>query len=369
MRYTLQVNTGTLTRTAGEGTDIAARLAHCLDKIDVERVIYGWSPDPAINESVAEFLTRRGIEKYVWLPVFSEIHDPGRADPFVSISGGGNRAIETACDGESFDFVCQCSAKNIDRAKAVYERIAGDQAVEGVFLDRIRYASAANSADDLFGCWCPRCRARYEAQGIDGRRFAGLRDEQKKWLFVPKSMEDGRYHYEDEDIEKLAAARRSVISEAVDELCSHFRKKGKKIGVDTFAPGFSDFVGQDLTALGRMADFIKPMVYLRTSAPAGVPYELDALGSVVQKRIGELWRAPAAGMDAAILQIEALMRQGVNVAPGIDVNQIPGICSATPEYVAEYLGRLREIGCESVVLAWDALNISEDVLAAVAAVK
>ena len=63
---------------------------------------------------------------------------------------------------------------------------------------------------------------------------------------------------------------------------------------------------------------------------------------------------------------EELLDTGANVAPGIDVNRIEPICTATPEYVCTYLKRLEEIGCKSAVLAWDAMRMGEDVLDAIA---
>lgn len=40
--------------------------------------------------------------------------------------------------------------------------------------------------------------------------------------------------------------------------------------------------------MGSMADFVKPMVYLKTNAPAGVPYEIQALGAEMAERISKL---------------------------------------------------------------------------------
>ena len=54
MKYLLQVNTGSFTHTAADGKAIAERLDRCLDRLDVEKVIYGWSPDRAVNEAVTE---------------------------------------------------------------------------------------------------------------------------------------------------------------------------------------------------------------------------------------------------------------------------------------------------------------------------
>ncbi len=48
-----------------------------------------------------------------------------------------------------------------------------------------------------------------------------------------------------------------------------------KIGIDTFSPFISYFTGQDLEKLQEVADFIKPMMYRTTKAPAGLPFEFE----------------------------------------------------------------------------------------------
>lgn len=366
MKYILQLNTGSFTHTAADAQEFVFRLGHCLDRIDVEKVIYGWSPDCPVNEEITGFLEKKGIEKYLWLPIFCEIHDPETAEASEDIHGAGNHAIDDLCEGESFDFVCQSSEKNIAHAIRVYEDMTAGMPVDGVFIDRIRYASAANSVRDLYGCWCPRCRARYEAAGVDVKRILGLSREGGVNAFMPRAIEHGVYRYEDSDIDALMRVKRGIVTEAAEKLCTHFRSAGKKIGIDTFASGVSDFVGQDLEKLGAMVDFIKPMAYLKTNAPAGVPFEIGALGKDIAARISQLGGSDACSMDAAVAQFAALMKTGAYVAPGIDVNRILPICEATPEYVTAYLDRLEGIGVESVVLAWDAMRMGEDVLDVIA---
>lgn len=97
-----------------------------------------------------------------------------------------------------------------------------------------------------------------------------------------------------------------------------------------------------------------------------MPYEIQALGTEIAGGISKLG-GDACSMDATVEQIRLLMASGVNVTPGIDVNRIEPICESTPEYVKTYLNQLEEIGCQSVVLAWDAMRMSEDVLSAIAA--
>jgi len=365
LKYILQVNTGSFTHTAADSETIAKRLDACLSMIPVDQVIYGWSADRDVNRGVTQYLSRRGIEKYLWLPIFCEIHDPDDCDPAVSVLGEGNHAIDDLCEGESFDFVCQSSDRNLARAMAVYDELTDGLDVEGVFIDRIRYASAANSVHDLYGCWCPRCMAHYEQAGVNAESIARLSREGGLGAFMPHALENGVYRYENPDIDALMRVKRAMVTRAAEKLCAHFRAKGKKIGIDTFAGGVADFVGQDLHALGGMVDFIKPMAYLKTNAPAGVPFEVKALGGAIEERISKLWAAPAGSLDAAIIQTKELLETGAVVAPGIDANRILPICEATPEYVVEYIDRLEEIGVKSVVLAWDAMRMGEDVLRAI----
>ncbi len=366
MKIVLQVNTGSLTHIAADGKTIVQKLSRCLDLLEVDKVIYGWSPDREVNETLVNFLGECGIEKYLWLPIFCEIHDPQTADAFVSVSGKGNQAIDDLCQGESFDFVCQSSEKNIRRAIDFYDEMTKDLPVDGVFIDRIRYASAANSVRELYGCWCPRCRAIYEARGVDVQRLERMGQSADLAHFMPRAIERGVYRYEDEDVDALMQAKRSIITDAVGKLSAAFRQRGRKIGIDTFATGVADFVGQDLLAMGPMADFIKPMVYLKTYAPAGVPFEIGAMGEAIEKRMSQLFGADARAMDAAVAQMADLVASGVSVAPGIDANRIDPICDASPAYVKTYLDRLEDVGCPSAVLAWDALRMGEDVLCAVA---
>ena len=364
MRYMLQVNTGSLTRTADAGT-VVERLGRSLDRLDVSGVIYGWSPDRAVNEAVSSLLQRRSIAQYLWLPVFCEIHGEDAA-PFVGVGGMRAQAIDGLCAGESFDFVCQSSPQNRDRAAEFLESLAAMLPLDGVFIDRIRYASAANSRDDLFGCWCEGCARRYAEAGVDADRIHAMARGDCLAEFVPERLEGCAYRFRDADVDRLMAVRRGIITEAMRALCDRFRRAGLRIGIDTFAPAVADFVGQDLLALGGLADFIKPMMYLRTAAPAGVPYEADALGDAIEVRLSRLWGADIRGVEGAVIQARRLMDAGLNVAPGIDANRIEGVCGADADYVTGYLDALEAAGCGEAVLSWDVARIGDDVIDAVA---
>lgn len=61
------------------------------------------------------------------------------------------------------------------------------------------------------------------------------------------------------------------------------RRHGGKIGFDLFSPGLAPLVGQDYTALARLADWIKPMCYRVAVGPAGLRLEIPALADGVSR--------------------------------------------------------------------------------------
>lgn len=361
MKYTLQLNTGSFSRSVFDKDIVLSKLDKCLSSLNVSRVIFGWSPDRAINELIVDYLTAQNIEKYFWLPIFGEIHSGTDSDRFCAIDGAGNASIDNLCEGENFDFVCQSSKRNLEHAISVFETLMKDLPVNGVFIDRIRYSSPANSRNALFGCFCPRCISEYEKAGIDVDRLRAISRTDED-LFVPDNISDLKYHFKDSDINSLMNVKRKIINNAVSVLSEYFHSHGKKVGIDTFAPCVSDFVGQDNSSLGNMVDFIKPMFYLRTDAPAGVPFELNALGDKIHGKINELWGGDCMSTAATDMQLRALLAKGLQVSPGIDSNRIDGICRADDDYVLNAVSECESCGCEEVVLSWDILRISDSTI-------
>ena len=270
------------------------------------------------------------------------------------------------CDGDAFDFACQSSRENMKYALEVFERLTEGCRMDGVFLDRIRYASAAGSVSALYGCWCPHCRDIYEKNGVDTERIRNMAASEQIAPFMPAALEQSIYRYEDRDIDRLMAAKRRIITSQVGALSELFHERGLKVGADTFAPSIADFVGQDLDALAGKVDFIKPMVYIRTDAPAGIPFEMRSLGGGIKKRIDRLWGGDTGSMEESIRQMQKLKDKGCNVAPGIDANRIEGICGADTGYVKEFLQKLAAAGIDRAVLSWDIMRISRETIDAAA---
>lgn len=214
----------------------------------------------------------------------------------------------------------------------------------------------------MYGCWCPHCQDIYEKNGVDTERVRAMAEEENMERFIPSALERGIYRYRDQDIDRLMAAKRQIITSQVGALCERFHSRGLKVGADTFAPSIADFVGQDIDALAEKVDFVKPMAYIRTDAPAGIPFELRALGDSIKKRIDELWEGDTGSMETLVRQMQELKGRGYAVAPGIDANRIEGICDADTTYVKDFLRKLDLAGIDRAVLSWNILQISKETI-------
>ena len=114
------------------------------------------------------------------------------------------------------------------------------------------------------------------------------------------------------------------------------------------------FVGQDYAVLAEHADFIKPMLYRRTLAPAGMGFEYELLRSCAPGASGY----PDIAMDLEFLdsQLEAMEHCPCAKYPGIEINYREGIVPTDPEYVRESLSAVRRHGFSGAVLSWNIME-------------
>lgn len=359
MKFVLQVSTGSFSGcSVPDIGKMKNQLENLIRRLPVSRIIFGWGSKPGLSEALTGLAKKYGIEILLWLPVLADTEWPDSGEPLKAIRTGIAKQV-TTCPGEAFRFMCPNSEKNFALALASYERLAQEYPADGVFLDRIRYPSAVYSPFDLFGCHCEKCGKLYREIGVDEARLhkkvsavGGLA------AFLPSRMENGRYHYADEDMELLSEMKRQSILRLVQRLTDHFHQKGLIVGIDAFAPCLSDCVGQDLERLAGVVDFIKPMMYYRTTAPAGVPYEMTAYGEAFAHQVSALWGTDAAQPSSMEAQLRSLKGKAA-ILPGIEVNSIPGICEPKEEDFASSLRAISGAGCTEAVLCWDVLKAPE----------
>ena len=362
MKAILQISTGRFGQcTERSVSEVRSRLEQMLKWLPVTAVIFGWARKDGLFEAIADTAHANGADVYLWLPVYADVRDPAHADPMVfwDADHAGDRNVPVM-DGEGFHFICPASGKNLDSAFRTWADLAEGISVEGVFLDRIRYPSAVFSKVHFFGCRCPNCLRRLDGQIRDREKLRRLiRDaDQGMRMPLPVSVENGCCRYADADLNRLMADRRGQITHAVECIVRSFHEKGLRVGLDTFAPALADLVGQDLPRLMELSDFIKPMMYYKTDAPAGIPCELKAFGAEFTEQLSRLWDADLMSVSSMEKQLRSLKNTG-KVCPGIEIHRIPGICEADEESIRDGIRAARAYGCASVVLSWNDLLASD----------
>lgn len=327
----LQICTGGWNNRNYTTEQIIDRLDKVTKTIPVEKVIIGWNLETEPYVKIGEYLHSKNIKMILWMPVFSEIGHLEEAQQSVDLWGVMTDSYNLQ-EGEDFTFYCPSSEQNLNAVKNIYEKHFAECGFDGVFLDKIRTASYVAGQSGVLSCGCDRCMQIYKDNNIDVESL--------------KAKADNGIVYGDPAMTEFLKVKATIISKSVGELEDWFHAKGLEVGLDLFSPDLADIVGQDYTALSSKADFIKPMMYRKTEAPAGIGFERRAFD-------------PEFSSDA--LTAEYLYEQLLKAAelsecpvyPGIEINYREDIARTSPEYIKESLEAVRKANIPGVVLAWD----------------
>ena len=363
MKYILQVFTGSWHDGHAAPEGIVRKIGEISSRIPVDRVIIGWNTDPSVYREIGAYLCGAGIRMLLWLPVFSETDRIADTDGAADIFGKPVPRPDRP-DAEGFVFRCPSSPMNLRAVKEIYETYFAGCGFDGVFLDRIRSQSFLSGVPGVLSCGCERCREAFRKRGVDIDAIAKLYGEKKDAFFDMASCPaDGRFVLREETAQRFFDAKEEIIADAVAELSGYFREKGLIVGLDLFAPAVSRFVGQNYALLAAHADFIKPMLYRRTDAPAGIGYEYALFARYAP---GARGRA-AFSMDRAFLetQLEALRNVPCGRYPGIEVCYDAELVRTDAGYITESLSAVRDCGLEGAALCWDVTEAPEANLEAV----
>jgi len=364
--YTVQIFTGGFD-TKPVNIDVPAvldKLTGIYKNAKLDCVMIGWNPGAQIDE-IADFLKKLGIDVYLWLPVFSGL------DGFAPLIGANGKPVVhsyKAEKGERFDFGCPVNPDNIKLIKSSFEANFGTGKYDGIFLDKIRFPSFISGKDPVFSCFCPYCLPYHKQTG----KIDIIDDENPLGIL---SYSDLRYTLKDERLAELFAYKSAVVTKAIINLIEYFRSKGYKIGLDLFALYLSFFVGQDYHGLAPYTDFIKPMFYRKTNAPAGLPFELDmyaaAFGGnreMIEKRkkylldILNTEQVDAGFINSEINGINKVIGNCKHYA-GIEINYNERIARITADYIHENITGLKNT--DGFALSWDLCSTPDENLDAV----
>jgi hypothetical protein len=353
--------------------DIAEKLDMLLSHGGLKRIICGWTLKEPLFREIKEYVAPHGVQVFLWFPVFSELEGIRPFSPLVDFKG---QTLHTPAVGtpEEFRFRCPCAPKNIDYLMDIFERSYAHLPLDGVFLDRVRYPSFFSGPEGVFSCFCPCCRAFYEAAGLS------IPDLKEAWQQVlaragrldpnPLTLcgySEKGYIFEDQTLQRFFECKSEILTQSVNRLTVWFRKKGLSVGMDLFTPSLGYFAGQVYLKLLPLADFVKPMLYRYTNAPAGLPYELNAYdasfglhGKGAQALLYQIGAKEddefASMVRQEMMQMHAAKKacsSDALILPGMEINRVEPIAPITPEKVLKSVSLLKQCGAEGIAASWN----------------
>ena len=356
--YVVQVSLGSWNRADYSAPEIIGRIDSVARLIPVRKVIIGWSTDKEIYREVGAYLHGKGIDMLLWLPVFAETEGVLESTPAVDLWGREPANYDLAA-GEGFRFNCPSDPWNVAGVIGIYDRFFADCGFDGVFLDRIRTQSFVGGMSGVLSCGCPLCRERFKADGVDLDKVQAALDTLGDDFFSVSAFDPAKGP---EFREALASAyfkaKGHIVSTSVADIADSLRSRGLQVGMDLYAPFMAPFVGQDYSILASHANFIKPMLYRRTFAPAGMGFEYDLLREAIPGATGY----PSFEMDAAFLdsQLKAMAPYPCEKYPGIEINYREGVVPTSPEYVRESLDRVAAHRFQGAILSWNIMEAPQE---------
>jgi hypothetical protein len=357
-KYIVQVSLGSWHHADYTADQIIGRIDTVSSMIPVSKVIIGWSLDKEIYRQVGEYLHSKDIRMLLWFPVFAETEEMCDNSPALDLWGNIPSNYDLAA-GEGFRFNCPSDPQNIANIVAVYDNNFSDCGFDGVFLDRIRTQSFVSGNGGVLNCCCELCTAKFKEEGVDLEIVReAWEDAGDDFLSVTGYTPEGGFVFEDKLTQDFFDAKGHIVSGAVAAVADSLRNRGLEIGMDLYAPFMAPFVGQDYEILTAHADFIKPMLYRQTFAPAGMGFEYDLLKKAAPGAKGY----PEFEMDLDFLHSQLVAMEPYSCAkfPGIEINYREEVVPTSPAYVTESLDAVASHGFDGTVLSW---NIMEAPLA------
>ena len=352
--YIVQVSLGGWHSPDYTAEQIIGRIDTVSQLIPVQKVIIGWSQDKEIYRQVGEYLHDRDIRMLLWLPVFAETVVVCENSPAVYLWGQVPANYDLAA-GEGFRFNCPSDPQNTANVVAIYDRLFSDCGFDGVFLDRIRTQSFVGGLSGVLGCGCPLCVKRYAAEGVDIQTVKSEYETQGDAFFsVSGYTPTEGFNFENPVAAAFFKAKGHVVSASVAAVADSLRSRGLEVGMDLYAPFMAPFVGQDYALLAGHADFIKPMLYRQTFAPAGMGFEYELLRKALPAATGY----PTFKMDVDFLhlQLEAMEPYSCGKYPGIEINYREVVAPTSPAYISESLKAVLGHCFDGAVLSWNIME-------------
>ncbi len=385
---------------------IEDRIRRAREIAGIDCLVIWTAHDLRLYEELVGACRACGIAPYLWFPVLADVQGTSIAEHDLMMNYDGSRGYGKTgawkglgSGAESFLFYCPNRGEAVDRVYRTYAELLDRLDFAGVLLDRIRFPSAVNGFETLFGCFCDACEREFRRAHevpLETQREAAVSflsrlarvsaPEARGW----RSFEG---MFEAAGLGKLFDFKRRSIARVVERFSKEARARSLQVGLDLYSYSLAPLVGQDYDQLSRAADWIKPMIYCRAIGPAGLPLELACLQEALQAlcpRLGEGgvrqllmallgWQWPAgvdellrAGLDEQTITVElqkiaaGRLSGRARILTGIEAVRNPDFhIDITEEILERYLARGLQ-GTAGVIASWNLLYIPDENLKVIA---
>lgn len=339
------------------------------------------------------------IKTFLWYPLLADIalfriRPQDAVETFEGSQGYGKigRWQQLGQGEEDFLFLCPNNEREIDRIFQYFQKQTVEDGYDGVFLDRIRFPSPVSGLEPLFTCFCPWCQDKFYKYYQEDLNI--IRPLIKKHIQKLKTMElnDFADYHSFSDILKTDNLRKffNFRSESIYQLVKRFadeaKRNHKEVGLDLFAPSLAPLVAQNYELLAETADWLKPMFYCHTAAPAGLPLELTCFLSALlginqnlkeKQLINEISRILKVELPSSINSLlqdgvteEIILREAeklksfnlpeeTKIYLGLEAVQIEGLVRIDSDILKRYLGSVLETDLDGIILSWNILQIPD----------
>jgi hypothetical protein len=364
------------------------RAAHA--RLPFSHLLIGWRLPAQLLDACRSEAENLGVRFIRWHPLLT---GDGRFQPLPAWQAVGIYGQEIAGfkNLPQFTFVCPNNPAVQERIQQHLTDLLEEGVYQGFFLDRIRYPSPISTLFNDLGCFCEYCRQKAIGLDLDlelvRRTIVELNGQPAGRLAIVQAMLGETTilanHPMVESLRRFFDFRLKSITEFARTVISLLRASGAEIGLDCFSDCLTRMVGQDLTALGKLADWIKVMSYAHTLGPAGLPFELLGLVDSLITRTGlsetqalgrlseavslplpaTLERLRNAGLSPQALELEVgrgVRKSACPILAGVELVEIKGITRLYETQIANDLMAIQRAGAAGLSISWDLWYIALD---------
>lgn len=331
--------------------------------VQAKAVIVGQTCDYDFQRLLVDMAHNSGIRVFLWAPLFSEFR--GLKAPYPYIDANYKMLQRKIID--EFYFCCPSNSANIEKFFIQQDETMNSVPFDGVFLDRMRYPSLSQGGLQILGCFCNTCTKIYKKHflDLDYIRHLLLYPKGENPLALSKFI-DGAYVCADDEINAFLSLRAKIITEAVRKIQNHYEMIQKTVALDLFPPQWAYLVGQNIRDLLPIGEFVKPMIYNSTTAPAGIQYERDAYSRTVGPLTipdslvgGETHDERLINEISSFEQVRERYFPKKDIFWGVDVCKIKHIVNATQQSIRDTKEKVKSAGGHQICLSWNVINTSQ----------